>query len=394
MRSSTSGQIVLFSRLAISGTGTCTDRSNVLAAGGATIVVGACPDRKRATSSGGRTVADSPIRCAGVSSSWSSRSSESARWAPRLVAATACTSSTITVCTAARDSRAADVSMRNSDSGVVIRMSGGLAISSRRRAGGVSPERTPTLISGAGCPRRSAMRVIPVSGVRRLRSTSTASAFSGDTYSTRVPAPAGLGSCRRAGRSPTGTRPASCPDPVGAMTSVLSPSAMADQASRLGGGRRREGAGEPLPGQRAEPGERVLGGAHLRHRANRHRQDHVPRCSGATASVSSAGTPGTRPIMSSSACAHVVGDLAGVDGRIHDALPAHLHRQRQPAVHGDADVAFHLGVEGAAERLVRSGHEPVDLTLVVGVLDAAQDRVGSCPCRHTPPTRRVRCCSS
>ena len=79
MRSSTSGQIELFSRLAISGTGTCTERSNVLAAGGATTVVGACPDRKRATSSGGRTVADSPMRCAGLSSNWSSRSSESAR---------------------------------------------------------------------------------------------------------------------------------------------------------------------------------------------------------------------------------------------------------------------------------------------------------------------------
>ena len=157
----------------------------------------------------GRTVADSPIRCAGLSSSWSSRSSESARCAPRLVAATACTSSTMTVCTAASVSRAADVSIRNSDSGVVIRMSGGLAMSSRRRSGGVSPERTPTLISGAGSPRRSAMRVMPVSGVRRLRSTSTASAFSGDTYRTRVPAAGGRGSARPAGRWPTGTRPAS-----------------------------------------------------------------------------------------------------------------------------------------------------------------------------------------
>ena len=47
------------------------------------------------------------------------------------------------------------------------------------------------------------------------------------------------------------------PDPVGAMTSVLSPSAMAAHACGLGGGRRGEGAGEPLPRQRAEPGERV-----------------------------------------------------------------------------------------------------------------------------------------
>ena len=100
----------------------------------------------------------------------------------------------MTVCTSASVSRAADVSIRNSDSGVVIRMSGGLVISSRRRAGGVSPERTPTLMSGAGTPRRSATRPMPVNGVRRLRSTSTASALSGDTYSTRVPAVAGRGS--------------------------------------------------------------------------------------------------------------------------------------------------------------------------------------------------------
>ncbi len=88
---------------------------------------GAEPPRKRATSSTGRTVADRPIRCAGgVSSSSSSRSSESARWAPRLVPATACTSSTITVSTPRSDSRACEVSIRNSDSGVVIRMSGGV----------------------------------------------------------------------------------------------------------------------------------------------------------------------------------------------------------------------------------------------------------------------------
>ena len=148
MRSSTSGQIELFSRFAMSGTGTCTVRSKVLAAGGATIVVGAAPERNRATSSGGRTVAERPMRCAGRSSIASSRSRDTARCAPRLVAATACTSSTITVCTPASVSRAAEVSIRNSDSGVVIRMSGGLVMSSRRFAGVVSPERTPTLIFG------------------------------------------------------------------------------------------------------------------------------------------------------------------------------------------------------------------------------------------------------
>ena len=180
MRSSTSGQMEPPSRLAISGTGTCTASSKVLAAGGAMMVVARLPDRNRATSSAGRTVADNPIRWAGWASSASRRSSDRARCAPRLVPATACTSSTMTVCTVARVSRAAEVSIRNNDSGVVIRMSGGFAISSRRRRGGVSPERTPTLVSGGVVPRRSAIRVMPVSGVRRLRSTSTASALSGE----------------------------------------------------------------------------------------------------------------------------------------------------------------------------------------------------------------------
>jgi hypothetical protein len=150
-----------------------------------------------------------------------------------LVPATACTSSTITVVTSVRDSLAAEVSMRNSDSGVVIRMSGGLLISSRRRAGDVSPERTPTEMFGTGEPSRSATRVMPISGVDRLRSTSTASALSGETYRTRVPglgSPAGVGSAE-ASRSIAHRNAANVlPDPVGAMTRVLSPPAMAAQA--------------------------------------------------------------------------------------------------------------------------------------------------------------------
>jgi hypothetical protein len=59
-------------------------------------------------------------------------------------------------------------------------MSGGLVVSLRRSAAGVSPERTPTLISGTGLPSRSAVCRMPVSGARRLRSTSTPSALSGE----------------------------------------------------------------------------------------------------------------------------------------------------------------------------------------------------------------------
>ena len=72
-----------------------------------------------------------------------------------LVPATACTSSTMTVSTRVSVSRAADVSIRNSDSGVVIRMSGGFLISARRSPAGVSPERTPTEISGGVSPAAS-----------------------------------------------------------------------------------------------------------------------------------------------------------------------------------------------------------------------------------------------
>ena len=164
----------------MSSTGTTTDRSNVFAAGGCTMVTGARPPRKRATSSSGRTVAESPMRWAGFGSSSSSLSSDTARCAPRFVEATACTSSMMTVSTLARVSRAAEVSMRYSDSGVVIRMSGGSRASNRRSPGVVSPLRTPTVTSGAGSPSRRAVCVTPTSGARRLRCTSTPRAFSGE----------------------------------------------------------------------------------------------------------------------------------------------------------------------------------------------------------------------
>ena len=63
-------------------------------------------------------------RCA--STSCSSRSRDSARCAPRFVPATACTSSRITVSIPRSVSRACDVRRRKSDSGVVMRMSGGV----------------------------------------------------------------------------------------------------------------------------------------------------------------------------------------------------------------------------------------------------------------------------
>ncbi len=95
--------------------------------------------------------------------------------------ATACTSSTITVSTLRSASRAWLVSSRNSDSGVVIRMSDGLAANRLRSSAGVSPDLIATEISGTGSPSLRAVCFNPASGARRLRSTSTASALSGDT---------------------------------------------------------------------------------------------------------------------------------------------------------------------------------------------------------------------
>ena len=106
--------------------------------------IGRAPETKRPISSSGRCVADRPMRCIGLSRSSSRRSTESARCAPRFVPATACTSSRISVSTPRRVSRAADVSSRKSDSGVVIRTSGGCFAIACRSFCGVSPVRTPT----------------------------------------------------------------------------------------------------------------------------------------------------------------------------------------------------------------------------------------------------------
>ena len=62
-----------------------------------------------------------------------------------------------------------------------MRMSGGVRAKRRRSSAGVSPERMATVRSGSGSPSRVDACRMPVSGARRLRSTSTASAFIGET---------------------------------------------------------------------------------------------------------------------------------------------------------------------------------------------------------------------
>ena len=232
----------------MSSTGTTICRSSRLSLGGAAIVTGRLPPRNAATSSGGRTVADSPIRCAGPRSAGpaassrvssrkaSRRSSDRARCAPRLPPASACTSSTITVSTLRRVSLAWEVSSRNSDSGVVIRMSGGWPASLRRSSAAVSPVRTPTRMSGSARPRRLAAWPTPASGERRLRSMSTARAFSGEMYSTRQRCCGSAGTGSVASLSIAHRNAASVfPDPVGAITSVFSPRPMAAHASACAG---------------------------------------------------------------------------------------------------------------------------------------------------------------
>ena len=128
------------------------------------------PPRNRATSSSGRCVADSPIRCGAPGDSAASRSSVSARCAPRFVPATAWISSTITARKALNIVRPRTlVSRMCNDSGVVIRIWGVLRSIFARALAGVSPVRTATRISGKRWPACSNRSFSCASGFSRLR---------------------------------------------------------------------------------------------------------------------------------------------------------------------------------------------------------------------------------
>ena len=86
----------------------------------------------------------------------------------------------ITVSTPASVSRAFDVSIRYSDSGVVISRSGGLRTSLRRASAGVSPVRMATVGRRTGSPVCPPTALTPSSGTRRFFSTSTARARRGE----------------------------------------------------------------------------------------------------------------------------------------------------------------------------------------------------------------------
>src|SRR5207249_12202224 len=80
-------------------------------------------------------------------------------------------------------------------------------------------------------PSRSAACEIPAIGERRLRSTATASALSGDTYTTRQPCAGAWISVSMDERNAASV----LPDPVGAMRRVLSPFLMTGQACACAG---------------------------------------------------------------------------------------------------------------------------------------------------------------
>jgi hypothetical protein len=141
----------------------------------------------------------------------------------------------MTVSTLRRSSRALEVSIKYNDSGVVMRMSGGRRFICSRSRCGVSPLRTPTASGWYVAPRRSAVAAMPVSGERRLRSTSTPSALIGEIYTTRQrSASAGTGAnirrlmaLRKAARV--------LPEPVGASNKAEAPLAIGGQPSTWAG---------------------------------------------------------------------------------------------------------------------------------------------------------------
>ncbi len=125
-------------------------------------------------------VADSVV--GSPDATWARRSSVRDRCEPRLFPAMAWISSMITVRTCRRIARLRSaVTSRYSDSGVVMRKSGGRRSIAARSAMAVSPVRTATLTSGAGMPSSAATAAISRSGASRFCWMSTASAFSGET---------------------------------------------------------------------------------------------------------------------------------------------------------------------------------------------------------------------
>ena len=192
---------------------------------------------KRPTSSSGFWVADRPIR-------WTSRPAALARaarasapgarraWSRRPRGSRRrCTSASPSNSSCARP-----VSIRYSDSGVVIRMSGGWRSIAWRSRCGVSPVRTATRQLGADPAQRRAQVALDVVGERLQRR---------DVDEPR--SAVARSAARRASRSIAHRNAASVlPEPVGAEISTCSPEAIAGHACAWAAVGARERAREPL----------------------------------------------------------------------------------------------------------------------------------------------------
>ena len=116
-----------------------------------------------------------------------------------------------------------------------MRMSAGSRWKRARSRAAVSPVRTETVGRTCASPRPAATFATPRIGARRFRSTSTASALSGDTYTSRHRRSRGGGGANIS-RSMHARNAASVfPLPVGASSSAESPRAMTGQPSAWGG---------------------------------------------------------------------------------------------------------------------------------------------------------------
>ena len=196
------------------------------------------PARNVATSSTGRTVAESPIalrrrveqrvealerqRPGGRRAWWRTPRAPRRRSRCRRRAATR---------------GPPDVSSRNSDSGVVIRMSGGRRANSRRSSAGVSPVRIADGDVGLG--QAEPGRGLPDAGQRGAQVALDVDGQRLERADVEHPAAAlrvvGHGSARPAGRATDRNAASVLPEPVGATTRVCSPRAMASQAPACAG---------------------------------------------------------------------------------------------------------------------------------------------------------------
>jgi hypothetical protein len=229
-----------------------------------------------------RWVADRPMRVNRRPHKASSRSSVSARCAPRLLPASAWISSTITLRTPASIARPdSEPSRMYSDSGVVTMMCGGRLRHFARSACGVSPVRTALRISTVGRPSAPVPRGCPAAGAPgsgACRSTAPSAAR-------RTP-PAWR--CRQRAASASRTSASSAcrkavsvlPEPVGAATSVSRPDAIAGQAAAVG---RRWARGSGARTSRRRPdgrrrAPRLGGGARACQDYPPHRHGRHARC--------------------------------------------------------------------------------------------------------------------